>query len=202
MVFVPLLSWTGKDEGSLGSMMGLKDADRVDNVLLEYIIALEWTRMEDSSLRSILPVFIDRDAEGLEKQFPMEELKRLPDKPSKMTNDTAEQLLRSFGVKEPQLMEMRSRSVKDTVGMILKLQGIKLSRMSSEQPFTECAERIMQVVLRDVDSWRRMRFRFNTPTGVELLDWLQENSLMRVAPLLNAAGLHTLDLVARLRRED
>ena len=202
MVFVPLLSWTGDGGGSLGGMMSLKDADRVDNVLLEYIIALEWTRMEDSSLRSILPVFMDRDSEGAEVRFPMEELKNLPDHPSKMTNDTAEQLLRSFGVKEAQLMEMRSRSVKETVGMILKLQGIKLSQMSSEQPFTDCAERILQVVRRDIDSWRRRRFRFNTPTGVELLDWLQENSLMRAAPILNAADLHTLDIIAKLRRED
>ncbi|EKX43024.1 hypothetical protein GUITHDRAFT_140871 [Guillardia theta CCMP2712] len=202
MVFVPLLSWTGDGGGSLGGMMSLKDADRVDNVLLEYIIALEWTRMEDSSLRSILPVFMDRDSEGAEVRFPMEELKNLPDRPSKMTNDTAEQLLRSFGVKEAQLMEMRSRSVKETVGMILKLQGIKLSQMSSEQPFTDCAERILHVVRRDIDSWRRRRFRFNTPTGVELLDWLQENSLMRAAPILNAADLHTLDIIAKLRRED
>ena len=41
MVFVPLLSWTEDDQGSVGelSRIGVDGFDRVDNCLLELILA-------------------------------------------------------------------------------------------------------------------------------------------------------------------
>ena len=42
MVFVPLLSWTADDKGSVGELgrLGMRGFDRVDNVLLELTLAV------------------------------------------------------------------------------------------------------------------------------------------------------------------
>eukprot|EP00960_Hanusia_phi_P057514 763588-Hanusia_phi.AAC.3 len=111
-------------------------------------------------------------------------------------------MLRQFGVGESQIADMKRRSVKDTVGIMLKLQGVKLSQMSPDDPIKTCATRILQTVHRDIEMWERRRYRLITPTGGEVLDWLHQNSLMSVASVLSSCGLHTLELISKLTSND
>ena len=60
MTFVPLLSWTDNDQGSVGelSQIGAQNFDRIDNFLLEIILAISLREEPAAAVQAILPVLL------------------------------------------------------------------------------------------------------------------------------------------------
>ena len=89
MTFVPLLSWTENDQGSVGelSQIGVHDFDRIDNFLLEVILAISLREEPTAAVQAILPVLLGpaRPAAkgGGFAAFPFHKLARLSDEPSR-----------------------------------------------------------------------------------------------------------------------
>jgi hypothetical protein len=76
-------------KGSVGDMVALDTNDKVDNVLLEYIIAWHWLRKEGTYLQSIYPIMVGKKRpDGTYERFDMSLLDKLPQKPSHKTNET------------------------------------------------------------------------------------------------------------------
>ncbi|KAJ1491967.1 hypothetical protein T484DRAFT_1772740, partial [Baffinella frigidus] len=107
MVFVPLLSWTEDDRGSVGelSRLGVDGFDRVDNVLLEMIIAMALRQEAGSAIQArpppttaVLPLLIGTARPSAEgggfRTFPFYKLARLSAEPSEATNARAASILR------------------------------------------------------------------------------------------------------------
>ena len=186
-------------------MSALIQSDRVDNVLLEIIIALEWRKQRQGSLRAIMPIFLGQNdpTGGRCNPFPFSNLNRLADVVSTKTNRRAAQILARLGVDPAQIADMQRRSVKQHVDMILKNQGVKLWDLAGPQPLDECAARILGVVLQTVGGLQAEpgNFRFRSPHGAEVLDWLQEAGLMRYSHIFALQNLHSLRLVAAMSEE-
>jgi len=71
LVVVPLLSWEAADGGSVGNLVSLGEADREDNVLLEFILALALRGCEHSSVHAIFPILLGpRREDGSFGEFP------------------------------------------------------------------------------------------------------------------------------------
>eukprot|EP00960_Hanusia_phi_P001786 51087-Hanusia_phi.AAC.1 len=215
MLFVPLLSFYEEvDEesggkvfrGSLGELVGLDQRDRVDNVLLEYIIAIEWCRKEGTHLQSIYPILLGKRREdGSFEEFPWSGIRMLPEKPAMQTNERAAMILSMLGVDEKQIQSMKQRTVKQTVEMILKHQACKPSDMASEHQFNEfCAGKILDVILRDIELLQLdpNEIAFKYPGGSEILQWLQERSLLGTAPTLFRHHIDSLKKAANLTDND
>jgi len=66
MVFVPILSWTEHDQGSLGglSKLGAGGFDRVDNFLLQLLVSMVLRDEAGAALQAVLPVLVGPAAEG------------------------------------------------------------------------------------------------------------------------------------------
>jgi hypothetical protein len=205
IVYVPLLSWTEDDKGSLGEMTVLAQNDRVDNVLLEIIIALEWRKQKHGSLRAILPVLLsERGDNGQPKPFPFYKLSRLADVVSPRTNARAAQILAKIGVDAKHIAEMRSRSVKQHLDNLLKNQGIRLAAApAAAEALEECAGRVLAAVVHSINGLQAepASFRFRSPHGAEVLDWLREAGLMRYNRVFALHGLHSLRTVAAMSDE-
>ncbi|KAJ1467763.1 hypothetical protein T484DRAFT_1857729, partial [Baffinella frigidus] len=101
MTFVPLLSWSEDDQGSLGelSRIGVNGFDRVDNVLLELILAMALREEPGAACQAVLPVLVGPAAEGGGfGPFPFYKLARLSDEPSRATNARAGGILQQLGL--------------------------------------------------------------------------------------------------------
>jgi hypothetical protein len=202
IVYVPLLSWKDDDtQGSIGGMTNLAQNDRVDNVLLEIIIALEWRKKKGSSLLAILPILLcEVGDDGQQKPFPMSKLGELGDVVSVQTNARAARILAKIGVDDKQIEEMRPRSVKQHLDLLLKNQGVSLAAAAAVGPLCDCARRILSVVVRCISGLQAEpdSFRFRSPHGAEVLSWLQEEGLMRYNGVFARHGLHSLRTIAAM----
>ncbi|EKX32373.1 hypothetical protein GUITHDRAFT_121453 [Guillardia theta CCMP2712] len=215
LLFVPMLSFYEElDEttqvkrftGSLGGLVELGHSDRVDNVLLEYIIAIELCRKEGTHVQSIFPILLSpRRDDGTFSEFLWSSLQLLPEKPSHLTNERAAMILAMLDVEEKQIAQMKQRSIKQTVEMILKHQACKLSDMKQDdQVYDFCARKILDVVLRDIERLQLdpNDFAFKTPGGSEVLQWLKERGLLGLAPMLVKHHVDSLNKAANLTDSD
>jgi hypothetical protein len=101
---VPLLSWheeEGKEpSGSVGQLMSLHNEDKVDNFLLEIVIANALMELPSSCrwLQLVEPIFIGQvDYRGY-TEFPFGNISRLPSFPSLKTCRRAAEILLSLGL--------------------------------------------------------------------------------------------------------
>uniref|UniRef100_A0A7S1E474 Uncharacterized protein n=1 Tax=Hemiselmis andersenii TaxID=464988 RepID=A0A7S1E474_HEMAN len=199
MVFVPLFS-----RGAIEGLLSLGGAqDRVDNVLLEWLLALEWLKSPTSGLKSIYPIFFDKKQDGLEEpfaDFPWEMLASLPQLPSAKTNRRAAEILRKLGGTEEQIMRMQALSVRQVVDQMLKNQGIKLALVGPE-PLSTAASRMLNIVIRDVSSVQCSPdiYAFTRSGGCEVISFLKTRGLISLAPALAHHGITSLRELSLLR---
>eukprot|EP00961_Rhodomonas_salina_P125375 1689099-Rhodomonas_salina.2 len=138
LVFVPLISvrqitdsdsGSGRFEGSLGGLAHLdpeNGQDWRDNVLLEFILALEMKRDARRAMQKILPIFVsEKGTDGRYKKFDMWSFARkmMSQRPSQKTNAAAAKIMQDLGFSRERIAAMRKRSVWGTVEGILKHQG-------------------------------------------------------------------------------
>jgi hypothetical protein len=151
LILLPLISWEGEDDGSMGQLMNLtSENDRVDNVLLEWDLALVLLDLAEESankggspslMRSIFPVLIGGTDERGFLPFPFHKLGNLSTEPSLKTKKRLVQICVEHGI--PISTEAVYRSVRDVVGRITENQGVKLEDLGKEEVAIEaCAERI------------------------------------------------------------
>ncbi len=211
---MPLLSWTEDDRGSLGdlSTLTLKD-DRVDNVLLELIVALALRNEERSAVRAIFPVLIGPAEAGGFGPFPFHKLSRLSTSPSEKTNKLAATILNRLEVSQEKIDDMRQRSVRKTVELILRNQGMQASEVNSNlAPFGSgpgvafiqtCAIKVLRTVQQELRAMRTdpEQFRNTRPMADEVLDFLRQNCLSSYAMVLANHDIDTLAMLATLTRE-
>jgi hypothetical protein len=126
LVIVPLLSWhevEGKEPaGSVGQLMALHKEDKVDNFLLEIIIANALMELPSSCrwLQLVQPIFIGNlDSRGY-SEFPFGNIARLPSFPSLKTCRRAAEILVSIGL--PVDTRVISFSVKEHILRITAFQ--------------------------------------------------------------------------------
>jgi len=214
VVFVPLISWTkgedGRDRGSVGQLMELANGDFVDNVLLEWTVALFVVRSPRCKCRSILPILIgDKDRRGIYSPFPFENVQRLPDKPSAKTNEEAAHVLRKFGL-DKAAMEVGGMTIRGVTSRILSFQGVQLSNegihskavgSSAERILTIANKHIVECMEKFIDKGKGVKaFTNGTPCGFEVLAWLKENGLSRYIEAFAAERLDSLLHVSKLDR--
>lgn len=154
LILLPLISWEGEgNSGSVGQLMnlGLLENDHVDNVLLEWdlaLVLLDLAAEKDakqgsmpSLMRSIFPVLIGGTDERGFLPFPFKKLGMLPTVPSIETKKRLVQICVEHGI--PITAEAINRSVRDVVSRIVENQGVKLEDLGKEEVAIEaCAERI------------------------------------------------------------
>ncbi|KAJ1471840.1 hypothetical protein T484DRAFT_3485030 [Baffinella frigidus] len=210
MVVVPLLSWTDDDKGSVGelSRIGDRGFDRVDNLLLELILATALREEPASAVQAVLPLMIGPARTAAEGggfgSFPFHKLAVLSDEPSRATNAQAGAILRQLGLSEDKVQAVLGRSVKQVVGLVLRNQGVQASQWGGvEGVVAECGTRVLKTVLQEM---RRLRsdpkyFEQGRPMGSEVLEWLQVENLRSYAPLFIHHDLDSLAYVARLEPE-
>jgi hypothetical protein len=137
MTFVPLLSWTDNDQGSVGELIqiGVHDFDRIDNFLLEVILAISLREEPTAAVQAILPVLLGpaRPAAkgGGFAAFPFHKLAGLSDKPSRATNARAGAILRQLGLSEAQVDVVMRRSVKQVMDLVMQNQGVQVTSTPS-----------------------------------------------------------------------
>ncbi|EKX39961.1 hypothetical protein GUITHDRAFT_113953 [Guillardia theta CCMP2712] len=215
LLFVPVLSFyvetdetTGakRFKGSLGELLSLAEEDRIDNVLLEYIIAIEWCRKEGTHLQSIFPILLGpRGDDGTFSEFSWSGIRMLPERPSVLTNERAAAILSMLDVDEKQIQSMKQRTIKQTVEMILKHQACKPSEMKPDEQFLDyCAGKILDVVIRDLERLLLdpNEFAFKTPGGLEVLQWLEECGLLGLSHMLVKHHVDSLYKAANLTDND
>ncbi|KAJ1489831.1 hypothetical protein T484DRAFT_1778889 [Baffinella frigidus] len=204
MVIVPLLSANGTT-GSIGGMIGLKDNDYVDNVLLELILALELLNIGHTSVQAILPVLIGEFDGTKFKEFDFKIIDQLPDVPSQATNARAGYIMKQLGLPEDAIESMKLRSVKSVVFRITQMQGVSLSESASRgEAVTASATRVLETVvkaIKDVQSAPET-FQFQIPMGAEVLDWLGRVSLRSYGPVFASHDLHSVAEIASLAHDD
>ena len=190
--------------GSVGGLFCLKEeSDYVDNVLLEWIIALELKMHPGGSVKAIIPVFIGHP--NILQAFPYEKRNELPDIVAKKTNNTAAEILRKLGVAEEQIEAMKTKTVKDIFGEVLAHQGIKLNHLADEtDAITDCAKQIIRACQRGISVIHSDPRTFVSirPMGQEVMEWLQENVLETYAPVLAINGLDNLFAVSSLKDDE
>lgn len=205
VVFVPILSWPEDGQGSVGALLRAHESGKVDNVLLELILALEFFQCPMFATRAILPILVGRKLEsGLFDHFPMDRVKELPGVPAEATNREAFRILYGFGISIERLEEMQRRSVRKTVELILTQQGIQLADEGSlHKGLTAASCKILDAVMREYrGSKEPATFEFSKPQGREVLDWLRSRSLWMYASLFAEHSIDSLFLAARLTRAE
>ncbi len=214
IVFVPLLSWNDEDRGSLGDLSKLTpQEDRVDNVLLELIVALALRNEERSAVRAIFPVLIGPPEPGGFGPFPFHKLSRLSNSPSEKTNRLATTILTRLGASQEKIDDMNQRSVKKTVELILRNQGMQASEVNASlAPFGSgpgvafiqtCAVKVLRTVQQELRAMRTdpEQFRNTRPMADEVLDFLRQNCLSSYAMVLANHEIDTLAMVSALTNE-
>ena len=199
LVFAPLLSWTGDGGGSLGGFSQLTEhSERVDNVLLEWILALE-LREHGGSVKSIVPVFMGHP--NVCDAFPWEKLKLMPRFVHRKTAQRAAQILKKLGVDAGQIESMKQKSVASIVGAIQSLQGVQLhQQVHDDSALRECSKSILTSVKREISVMASNTdiFAFTRPMGHEVVKWLEENSLEVYQPIFALHRLDSLYIISRL----
>jgi hypothetical protein len=146
LVIVPLLSWYehddgGEPSGSVGQLMALHKGDKVDNFLLEIVIANALIEVPAANrwLQRIEPIFIGpQDSRGFQ-DFPFANICRLPAVPSMATCRKAADILISLGY--PVDCKVMAFSVQEHIQRVMEFQGIKLSILGSDENALETSSK-------------------------------------------------------------
>ena len=156
MVFVPLVSWhaaEGRDaaRGSVASLVALRPGgkDWCDNVLFEWELALELLACEGAPLSCIMPVLVgDCDERGFRDYFDCgQDMAQLSSAPggSPKTKERVVKAMEAMG--HAPSAELATRSVREVVQQLLRLQGVKLEG-PVEKELDACALALGQQVAR------------------------------------------------------
>jgi hypothetical protein len=167
----------------------------VDNVLLEWIIALELKAHPSSSVKAIMPMVFD--------SFHDKKCHRLPNIVARKTNKTAAVILRKLGVPEDQITAMESKTVRQIVNQVLAHQGILVKVGDEAEAISDAAKRVLKSCQREIRMMSSSPETFVSvrPMGQEVLEWLEENVLDTYAPILAANGLDNLFTISRLEND-
>lgn len=174
--------------------------DRVDNVLLELLLAQELHLLGKGQSGStvacgvILPVFIG--------DFPLLDL--LSTHASTATNTLASSILSACKLDVSPLC--LSRSVRDIVSFFLDFQGIRLSDYCSTYPSTVCSdhalntisERIIKRVAKYMEQGSVSVFESSRPLSQETSTWLYQRGMGIYGPILavhNVSSLRQLSAI-------
>ena len=87
-------------------------------------------------------------------------------------------------VEDQKIQEMKRRTVKQVVQMMLKHQGIMTSDMAVNGNIHDfLSHKIMDVIIRDIRSRQYVpsEFAFKRPGGNEVFQWLCERSLLKLS---------------------
>ena len=126
-VFVPLCTWGG--DGALGSVGRLThltpESAGVDNVLLEWVLALELHRQ--GRIRKIMPLLFGAAAGEGFSPFPFGNVGQVPDSVSEPTMRRAREHLEEAGVAVSE--GFRDQTVRGVVEAMLAFQGVKLHEL-------------------------------------------------------------------------
>ena len=141
LVLVPLLSWYDEEDenhvkpsGSVGELMSLHQVDRVDNFLLEVVIANTLMELPTGNrwLQRLTPIFIGKpDARGY-TDFPFHNIGKLPDIPSFKTCEKAADILLKLNIPvDVHMARVMAFSVKEHINRVTQFQGVKLSLLGA-----------------------------------------------------------------------
>lgn len=187
LVAVPLMSWgqeidaegNVKHTGSVGRLMNLQgEGDMVDNVLMEYILMLALKSHPEGSVQAIYPLLMGSiQTDGTYSPFPMADLDKLPSTPSYKTCDRAARVLTMMRMPADLIDDMRQRSVRNTVNMLLRHQGCHMADVKGSSAWTEqFACKVLEVMMREIRAQQDAptNFQLRRPCALEMLEWLQE----------------------------
>lgn len=182
----------------------LTEDSRCDNVLLEYNLALELDKLNNTA---IMPLFVgDKDGSGQYTHFfqsgCMPALKE--DVVVRQISEKVEGYLEHNAGVAHEKMPPR-QSVKAVLHSVTQFQGHFLQGNAYEavkgaaQSVYECAVRLVaeQRARRAVE-----HFKFLTPQGMQVYEWLADNRLLQFAPIFAKNRLDSLRKVSRLTYEE
>ena len=137
LVLVPLLSWYDEEDedqvkpsGSVGELVSLHKKDRVDNFLLEVVIANTLMELPTGSrwLQRLTPIFIGKKGIRNYDDFPFQNIAKLPDIPSVQTVKRASKILLKLKIPvDENMARVMAFSVKEHINRVTQFQGSKLS---------------------------------------------------------------------------
>ena len=139
LVLVPLLSWYDVEDkndytnmGSVGQLMALHTGDRIDNFLLEIVIANALMQLPAGNrwLQRLEPIFIGLTDDRGFTDFPFQNIGKLPDVPSLQTAKKAAEILMALNI--PVDNSVIAFSVKEHISRVTQFQGIKLSMLGAD----------------------------------------------------------------------
>ncbi len=176
-------------------------------------VALELWNEEKSAVRAIFPVVVGPTIDQGFSPFPFAKLCHLSDSPSKKTNKVAAMILSRLGVAKGKIDRMRERSVRRTVELILRHQGIHASEYKAgyghfgpgpATAFVEaCAIQVLRTLHVGLRVWKGdpEQFRNSRPMAHEVLEFLSDNGVSTFAAIFASHDLDTLAMVAALPSE-
>ena len=132
-VFVPLCSW-GSEDGSLGAVgrftLITAESSAVDNVLLEWVLALELHRQ--GRVKKVVPLlFGDAARNGGFSPFPFDRLSQVPDIVAEPTVRKARAYLEDAGLEVSP--DFESQTVRGVVSAVLEFQGVKMHELGVKE---------------------------------------------------------------------
>ncbi len=143
--------------------------------------------------------------------FPLDKLWLLSDSPSVLTNKAATMILNKLGVCQAKIDAMQVRTVKGTVQLALRYQGLHSTEYKATYghfgpppgiAFVEsCAMQILCTLRSELRLWKGDTEQFcNTrPMAHEVLEFLEHNSLNSYALVFASHDIDTLAMVAALQ---
>ena len=174
-----------------------------DNVLLEYNLALELNKLNNTA---ILPLFVgDKAGNGQHTHFFQSECmpKLQKDVVVRQISEKVEGYLEHAGVAKEQMP--KRQSVKAIMDSITQFQGHFLQGNAYEA-VKGAAQGIYECTVRLFNERRERRaveiFKFSTPQGQEVFEWLADNRLLPFAPIFAQNKLNSLRKVSRLTHEE
>ena len=178
------------------------DGDMVDNVLMEYILMLALKSHAEGSVQAIYPLLMGSiQPDGAYSLFPMADLDKLPNTPSYKTCDRAARLMTMMRMPAELIDDMRQRSVRNTVNMLLRHQGCHIADLRGTSALTDqFAGKVLEMMMREIRAQQDAPhiFRLRRPCALEMLEWLHETSLQPLKGVFIASGLESLQAVATL----
>jgi hypothetical protein len=178
------------------------DGDMVDNVLMEYILMLALKSHAEGSVQAIYPLLMGSiQPDGAYSPFPMADLNMLPHTPSYKTCDGAARLMTMMRMPAELIDDMRQRSARNTVNMLLRHQECHIADLRGTSALTDLfAGKVLEMMMREirVQQDAQNNFRLRQPCALEMLEWLHETSLQPLKEVFNASGLESLQVVATL----
>jgi hypothetical protein len=180
LIVLPVVSWIGENQGSVGLMMNLSDdSPSSDNVLLEWELSLVLKEWSDCSfLQSILPIIHGgQDKRGF-LDFPFEKLKNLDGKSSIATKKKLIEICEANGI--PISEQAIRRTPLEVVQLILKNQGIQLSAHGNPTNAIDyCVHKVFdmgaEVIINKLPSIERKLKPISEYSAEELMTFLKEN---------------------------